>query len=200
MSVEKGNTNTNLNWFLTGFSLAMWTRCIAGELCSRFRSDRNKALPWNFRSLHRAYKFPSDQNSSFSIFQLCGKVEKCWRNNITSRKGTRMGRFYIKRSREPNVKSCAPSRFQVYPGKLESVWILVIVWYPHFLMASCHFSSTVLQNQTLISEIPMIYVCFWASWSPAKNSWPCLFSKHDHKASQDLGLLERHFRVPPAAR
>jgi hypothetical protein len=94
-----------------------------------------------------------------AFFNLAAKLKNA-EEITTSRKGTRMGRFYIKRSREPNVKSCAPSRFQVYPGKLESVWILVIVWYPHFLMASCHFSSTVLQNQTLISEIPMIYVCF----------------------------------------
>ena len=40
---------------------------------------------------------------------------------------------------------------------LKSIFILAIVSHPHFLMGSCHLSSTVLQNQTIIFAFSVNY-------------------------------------------
>ena len=140
----------------------MWTRCVAVEfIVFRVLSVRQEcnanALQWDLQI------FPYIKTTA----QQGRWMLKRWQN-IPQR--LKMGRFMIYKGvgSQIYVKSCA-SNF------LPDTLILAILWYPHFLMGSCHCSSTILQNQAHISGIPMINACFWASWSLAINSWPCLF-------------------------
>ena len=49
------------------------------------------------------------------------------------------------------------------------------VSHPHFLMGCNHLSSTILQNKTIVVQLPMISICSWDFQNHAKNC-ECPFS------------------------